>query len=101
MKKNVYLISLVFLLCATGITHAGKRVALVIGNGAYTHATELANPANDARAISGALKNLQFEVIEANDLDTGGFSRDARRGLDRRHGREPAEVHQFFELMME
>ena len=32
----------------------GKRVALVIGNGAYAHVKALPNPANDARASRGA-----------------------------------------------
>jgi len=38
-----------------------KRVALVIGNGAYP-ASPLRNPVNDARAISRALKDLGFDV---------------------------------------
>lgn len=41
---------------------AGKRVALVIGNGAYQLAP-LKNPANDARDIAATLKKLGFEVI--------------------------------------
>src|SRR5262245_12505972 len=35
------------LLCVGSAAHAGKRVALVIGNSAYQHAGELANTRND------------------------------------------------------
>jgi hypothetical protein len=38
------------LLALGSSANAEKRVALVIGNAAYTHAPELANPRNDARA---------------------------------------------------
>jgi len=40
---------------------AGKRLALVIGNGKYPTAA-LKNPANDARAMARTLKELGFEV---------------------------------------
>jgi uncharacterized caspase-like protein len=42
------------------------RVALVIGNAGYS-AAPLANPANDARAMSRALKSMGFSVIEVRD----------------------------------
>jgi len=44
-----------------------KRVALVIGNGAYTKAKPLANPSNDAADMATALKALGFEVISGVD----------------------------------
>jgi len=39
-----------------------KRVALVIGNGAYTTAPALKNPPNDARDMAANLKTLGFDV---------------------------------------
>jgi hypothetical protein len=47
----------------------GRRVALVVGNGAYQNAPTLPNPPNDARALAEAPRGLGFEVIEAPDLD--------------------------------
>jgi len=47
----------------------GPRIALVIGNGAYTNVAQLPNPPNDARDIAGALRDLGFKVIEGYDLD--------------------------------
>jgi tetratricopeptide (TPR) repeat protein len=45
-----------------------RRIALVIGNGAYENTTPLANPANDARVVAKALRGMGFEVIEGIDL---------------------------------
>jgi tetratricopeptide (TPR) repeat protein len=46
----------------------GARVALVIGNSAYAHTGALPNPANDARAIAKALREIGFDVSEGIDL---------------------------------
>ena len=42
------------------------RVALIIGNSAYP-GSPLANPANDARAMSEVLRGLGFQVVELRD----------------------------------
>jgi hypothetical protein len=46
----------------------GKRVALVIGNGAYQKAPKLNNPIKDATAMAGMLKALGFDVVEHQNL---------------------------------
>jgi Caspase domain len=46
-----------------------KRVALVIGNGAYQHATKLDNATFDARAIADAFRKLGFQVVDGYDLN--------------------------------
>lgn len=46
-----------------------KRIALVIGNAAYT-SNPLPNPVNDARAISKHLRTLGFDVIQRENLKT-------------------------------
>jgi C-terminal peptidase prc len=48
---------------------ADKRVALVIGNGAYINTSHLSNPAHDAEDVAAALKRANFEVIRGTDLD--------------------------------
>jgi hypothetical protein len=58
----------------TGSTNpnAGKRIALVIGNGAYTKAPPLKNPPNDARDMAATLRALGFDVthgINVNQRD--------------------------------
>ncbi|MGY3534290.1 caspase family protein [Bradyrhizobium sp. USDA 4452] len=46
-----------------------RRVALVIGNGAYAHVKALPNPPNDAHAIARSLRDIGFTVSEGLDLD--------------------------------
>ena len=58
--------------------HAQKRVALVVGNAAYTHAGALANPTNDARDMADALEAVGFTVIRALDVDKRGFDGKVR-----------------------
>lgn len=43
------------------------RIALVIGNSAYSGSAALANPANDAKAMSEQLRKLGFQVLELRD----------------------------------
>jgi hypothetical protein len=54
-------------------SHADKRVALVIGNGAYVSAPRLPNPRNDAEDVDAALKRSGFETIVGIDLDKAGM----------------------------
>jgi formylglycine-generating enzyme required for sulfatase activity/uncharacterized caspase-like protein len=56
-----------------GPASADKRVALVIGNGAYVNAAHLPNPPNDAHDVAEALKRSGFEAILGIDLDKAGM----------------------------
>ena len=65
---------------------AVRRVALVIGNGAYARVRPLPNPTNDARAVAKSLREIGFAVTEGTDLDRAAmettiidFLRDAAR----------------------
>jgi uncharacterized caspase-like protein len=55
----------------------GRRVALVIGNGAYRSVPALPNPPNDAGDVTAALKRLGFEVT----LITNASFDEMRRAL--------------------
>lgn len=64
---------------------AEKRIALVIGNSGYQHATPLPNPVNDASDVAAALKEVGFQVIVGLDLGKSGFDgkvREFARALD-------------------
>jgi len=52
-----------------------RRLALVIGNGAYTNAPPLKNPPNDARDMAATLKQLGFEVAIGINLDQRAMKR--------------------------
>jgi Caspase domain/Putative peptidoglycan binding domain len=47
---------------------AEKRVAFVVGNGAYKNVAQLPNPPIDAKSMAGALRNVGFDVVEGTNL---------------------------------
>jgi len=61
-----------------------RRIALVIGNGAYTNAPPLKNPPNDARDMVVTLKELGFDVasgINVSQREMKGLIRDFGQAL--------------------
>ena len=60
---------------------AGRRIALVIGNGAYRHVKALPNPSNDARSIAKSLRDIGFAVTEGIDLDRAAMQTMTREFL--------------------
>jgi tetratricopeptide (TPR) repeat protein len=57
---------------------AGRRVALVIGNGAYASVKALPNPPNDARSVAKSLRDIGFTVSEGTDLDRAAMQKMTR-----------------------
>lgn len=103
--KNIFRIhTLTFLLCLfafasgqeptrqlvqpnTSPTSTAKRIALVIGNGAYTSAPPLKNPPNDARDMAGTLKTLGFDVTSGINVGQKDMKRLIREfGLKLKNG---------------
>lgn len=84
---------LVFLVLLVPSAQAEKRVALVVGNGAYSSVPALANPSADAEAFGAALQRLGFEVELGIDLDLQGMRR-AVQAFSRQL--EGADVALFF-----
>jgi uncharacterized caspase-like protein len=59
-----------------------RRVALVIGNGAYQHLPRLENSVNDAQLIAKTLQSVGFQLVGGQaqtDLDRAGFERAIRQ----------------------
>ena len=85
---------LLFLVAGTGAAGAEKRVALVIGNGAYKAQRLLENPANDARLVSQALTAARFAVVDTKtDLGIGEFRQALRRFQSLSTGADVAFVY--------
>jgi len=60
-----------------------KRVALVVGNGAYQNVAELANPVNDAAAMARMFEDAGFDsVTMKQDLGVIEFKRALREFFD-------------------
>src|SRR5271163_370063 len=52
----------------------GRRIALIIGNGAYKNVHPLDNPPRDAKLIAAALKDVGFQTVTlSNDLTHDKF----------------------------
>jgi uncharacterized caspase-like protein len=58
---------------------ADKRVALVIGNGAYENVPHLPNPPHDAKDVADALERSGFEIVLGIDLDKAAMDNAAIR----------------------
>jgi hypothetical protein len=81
------------LISASTDAFADKRVAFVVGNGAYKNVPALPNPAVDAKSMAKLLRNVGFEVVEGSNL-----SRDkmTEKLLDFGKKAEGADVAIFF-----
>jgi hypothetical protein len=64
----VFILLIVLMLPLRSLSQSERRIALVIGNGAYKSAP-LRNPVNDAKDIGDALTNLGFTVIIKTNVD--------------------------------
>lgn len=67
-----------------------KRVALVIGNGAYEHTVPLPNPANDAEQMAAKLRSLGFDVVAGQDQTYGDMRRSVMNFAKKAYGAEIA-----------
>ena len=73
---------------------ADKLVALVIGNSAYQHVARLANPANDAGAMTEMLRKAGFDVVESQrDLTASEMRRTLRDFADQARDADIALVY--------
>ena len=63
----------------SGESRADRRVALIIGNGAYKNVPKLPNPPKDAKAMASLLRNLGFEVVTGTDLTQAAMTDSLRQ----------------------
>ena len=69
MRRLALIVSLTCLAFTTvTAAKADKRVAFVVGNGAYKNVAQLPNPPIDAKAMAGVLRNVGFDVVEGTNL---------------------------------
>jgi tetratricopeptide (TPR) repeat protein len=74
MARRMARDKLAILEAQTPVAAGGRRVALIVGNGAYRHVPALDNPPRDARLIAAALKEVGFETVTlSNDLTRDKF----------------------------
>ncbi|MBO4222719.1 caspase family protein [Bradyrhizobium neotropicale] len=68
MRTLTLLASLICVALTATAARADRRVAFVVGNGAYKNVTPLPNPTMDAKSMASALRNVGFEVVEGTNL---------------------------------
>src|ERR1700704_5799659 len=93
MRHLTVLLSLICMLCAADPAKADKRVAFVVGNGAYKNVAQLPNPPIDAKAMAGVLRNVGFVVVEGTNLTRDTMT---ERLLDFGKKAQGADVAGFF-----
>jgi peptidoglycan hydrolase-like protein with peptidoglycan-binding domain len=68
MRYLTVVLSLLCMLFTAEAAKAERRVAFVVGNGAYKNVAQLPNPPVDAKAMASVLRNVGFEVVEGTNL---------------------------------
>jgi peptidoglycan hydrolase-like protein with peptidoglycan-binding domain len=68
MRSLTVILSLICMLFTANVAKADRRVAFVVGNGAYKNVAQLPNPPVDAKAMAAVLRNVGFEVVEGSNL---------------------------------
>ena len=68
MRLLLIALSIIGILASSDVARAERRVAFVVGNGAYRNVAALPNPAIDARAMANLLRSVGFDVVEGTDL---------------------------------
>src|SRR5215470_13987704 len=87
MRRQCLLAGLLLVLLSIPFpVFAEKRVALVIGNGAYVKVPRLPNPTNDSAAMAGLLRKAGFDVVEEKtDLRADAMRRVLRDFSEHAH----------------
>ena len=78
LKFGIILLSVVVLVTSAPVALAAGRVALVVGNSAYSAIGALPNPGNDAADVAAALGRLGFDVTTVRDVDRVAMSEALR-----------------------
>jgi Caspase domain/Putative peptidoglycan binding domain len=93
MRFWIAALSVAALLVSGNAALADKRVAFVVGNGAYKNVAPLPNPAVDARSMAALLRNVGFDVVEGTNLTRDKMT---EKLLDFGKRAEGADVALFF-----
>lgn len=93
MRFWIAALSVATLLFSGGAALADKRVAFVVGNGAYVNVPALPNPPKDALTMASTLRNVGFDVVEAINLNRDQM---AEKLIEFGHKAEGADIAVFY-----
>lgn len=76
MVRAAIVLLMLMVMPSASVAQSEKRIALLIGNEAYTSEIgRLANPHNDVALLEQALKGLGFDVVTVRDAGLGALTR--------------------------
>ena len=93
MRYATLIVSLLCMALSASAAQAERRVAFVVGNGAYKNVAQLPNPPVDAKAMAAVLRNVGFEVVEGTNLTRDKMTEKLLDFGKKAHG---ADVAVFF-----
>ena len=93
MRFWIAALSVAALLFSGEAALADKRVAFVVGNGAYKNVLQLPNPPMDAKIMASTLRNVGFDVVEGYNLTRDKMT---EKLLDFGHKAEGADIAVFY-----
>src|ERR1700751_2196147 len=74
MRFLIAALAAIAVVASSSVARADKRVAFVVGNGAYRNVATLPNPPVDATAMAATLRNVGFDVVEGVNLTRNGMT---------------------------
>ena len=93
MRNLTVVLSLICMMMSAHAAKADRRVAFVVGNGAYKNVAQLPNPPIDAKAMAAVLRNVGFDVVEGTNLTRDSMT---ERLLEFGKKAEGADIALFF-----
>jgi uncharacterized caspase-like protein len=93
MRFLIAALSAATFLVSANEAFADKRVAFVVGDGAYKNVATLPNPAVDAKSMAKLLRNVGFDVVQGSNLTR---DRMTEKLIDFGKKAEGADVALFF-----
>jgi uncharacterized caspase-like protein len=93
MRFLVVALVVIGVFAGSSVARADKRVAFVVGNGAYRNVPTLPNPPMDAAAMAAMLRKVGFDVVEGVNLARDEMT---RKLLDFGQRAQGAEIAVFY-----
>jgi uncharacterized caspase-like protein len=93
MRFLVVALAVIGIIATSSVARADKRVAFVVGNGAYRNVATLPNPPVDAAAMAAMLRKLGFDVVEGVNLARDEMT---KKLLDFGQKAQEADIALFF-----
>jgi uncharacterized caspase-like protein len=93
MRLLIIALSVIGILASSNVANAERRVAFVVGNGAYKNVAPLPNPSIDAKSMATVLRKVGFDVVEGTNLTRDQMTERLLEFGDKAQG---AELAVFF-----